>query len=86
MKLEADIRQTSEAEVSYHPCMWNDPIVEETRELRDELAARFNYDVRALGQYYKSQQTAENRVIVNRSPKREKAETKDTVLTSDRSS
>jgi hypothetical protein len=63
--------------------MWNDPIVEETRELRDELAARFNYDVRALGQYYQSQQTAENRVIIKRSPKREMAETKDTVLTLD---
>jgi hypothetical protein len=28
--------------------MWNDPIVEETRQLRDEYAALFNYDLRAL--------------------------------------
>jgi hypothetical protein len=32
--------------------MWNDPIVEATRMLRDEIAARFNYDVEALGRYY----------------------------------
>lgn len=64
--------------------MWNDPIVEETRRIRDELAARFNYDVRALGQYYQSQQTAESRVIIKRAPKGETGETKDTILTSDR--
>jgi len=28
--------------------MWNDPIVEETRKLREEYAALFNYDLRAL--------------------------------------
>lgn len=25
--------------------MWNDPIVEETRKLRDEYAGQFDYDV-----------------------------------------
>ena len=30
--------------------MWNDPIVEETRRIRDEIAARFNYDVRSTRQ------------------------------------
>lgn len=28
--------------------MWNDPIVEETRCLRDEYASKFNYDIRAI--------------------------------------
>lgn len=37
--------------------MWNDPIVEETRKSRDEIAARFNYDVGALGRYYQLQQS-----------------------------
>lgn len=52
--------------------MWNDPIVEETRKIRDEIAARFNYDVQALGRYYQEQQANENRVVVRRPAKREK--------------
>jgi hypothetical protein len=28
--------------------MWNDPIVEETRKLRDEYARQFKYDLRAI--------------------------------------
>lgn len=51
--------------------MWNDPIVEETRRLRDELAAKFNYDVQELGRYYLSQQKAEDRKIVRRAAKKE---------------
>ena len=46
--------------------MWSDPIVEETRKIRDEIAARFNYDVEALGRYYQEQQAKENRVVVKR--------------------
>ena len=49
--------------------MWNDPIVEETRKIRDEIAARFNYDVEALGRYYQEQQAKENRVVVKRPAK-----------------
>lgn len=55
--------------------MWNDPIVEETRKIRDEIAARFNYDVVALGRYYQEQQAKENRVIVKRFVKKEKLST-----------
>jgi hypothetical protein len=51
--------------------MWNDPIVEETRKIRDELAAKFNYDVQELGQYYLSQQKREDRKIVRRPAKKE---------------
>lgn len=47
--------------------MRNDPIVKETRKLRDEIAARFNYDVVALGRYYQSQQVKEHRVFAKRS-------------------
>jgi hypothetical protein len=50
--------------------MRNDPIVEETRKIRDKIAARFNNDVEALGRYYQSQQSKERRVVVKRSAKR----------------
>jgi hypothetical protein len=55
--------------------MWNDPIVEETRKIRDEIAARFNYDVEALGRYYQEQQAKEGRVAVKGSAKGEKTRT-----------
>ncbi|MBF0109904.1 MAG: hypothetical protein HQL76_12075 [Magnetococcales bacterium] len=29
--------------------MWTDPIVEEVRKNREEFAARFNFDLRAMG-------------------------------------
>jgi len=41
--------------------MWNDPIIEETRKVRDEQAAKFDYDVQKLGQYYLSRQQEEDR-------------------------
>jgi hypothetical protein len=50
--------------------MQNDPIVEETRKIRNRLAAKFKYDVKALGAYYQAQQIAENRVVITRRPKR----------------
>ena len=51
--------------------MWNDPIVEETRKIRDELAAKFDYDVQKLGQYYISKQKTEDRKVVRRAAKKE---------------
>jgi len=54
--------------------MWNDPIVEETRKIGDEIAARFNYDVEALGRYYEAQQAKENRVVVKRLSKEEEVQ------------
>lgn len=54
--------------------MWNDPIVEETRKIRDALASKFNYDVQELGQYYLSQQKAEDREVVRRLAKKETEE------------
>ena len=50
--------------------MWNDPIVEETRKIRAELAAKFNYDVQMLGQYFVSRQQQEGREIVRRPAKK----------------
>jgi hypothetical protein len=46
--------------------MRSDPIVDETRKVRDELAAKFNYDAKALGQYYRSREKSENRKVVTR--------------------
>ena len=63
--------------------MWNDPIVEETRRIRDEIAARFNYDVEALGRYYQAQQSKENRVVVRRAAKKEPRETEEATLVRD---
>jgi hypothetical protein len=51
--------------------MWNDPIVEETRRIRDEIAARFNYEVEKLGQYYITQQKAEGQRVVRRPAKKD---------------
>ena len=33
--------------------MFDDPIVAEVRKIRDRIAARYNYDVFALGAYYR---------------------------------
>ena len=50
--------------------MWHDPIVEEIRKVREALAAKFQYDVRALGKYFQAQQQAEHREVVTRTPRR----------------
>jgi len=34
--------------------MWEDPIVKETRDAREELLKRFNYDLDALCEYLQS--------------------------------
>jgi hypothetical protein len=64
--------------------MWNDPIVEETRKIRAKLAARFNYDVQALGRHYQAQQRKERRAVVTRAPKRIAPETTKAAVTSKR--
>ena len=50
--------------------MWQDPIVEEIHKIREELAAKFQYDVQALGKFFQTQQTTEHRVVVTRAPRR----------------
>lgn len=49
--------------------MWNDPIVEETRKLRDELASRFNYDLEALCRYLQERDAADPRPVADLPPR-----------------
>lgn len=50
--------------------MWNDPIVEETRKLRDEYAAQFNYDLEALFRDLKEQEQQGGREVVSFPPRK----------------
>lgn len=50
--------------------MYDDPIVAETRKLRDEYAQRFDYDLDAICRDLQEQQAQSNRTIVKRAPKR----------------
>lgn len=45
--------------------MWKDPIVEETRRMKDEYASKFNYDLQAIYQDLKEleKQLPETRLI-----------------------
>jgi len=53
--------------------MWKDPIVEETRSRREELARRFNYDIKAIGEMFRRQRKTSGQKPVTRPPKRVKA-------------
>ena len=50
--------------------MWQDPIVEEIRKVREALAAQCQYYVPALGKYFQAQQQAECRAVVTHAPRR----------------
>ena len=50
--------------------MWKDPIVEQTRSRREELARRFNYDIKAMGKALRRQQMESGQEPVTRPPKR----------------
>ena len=52
--------------------MWKDPIVEETRSRREELARRFNYDIKAIGEELRRQRRASGQQQFTRPPKRVK--------------
>ena len=52
--------------------MWKDPIVEETRSRREELARRFNYDIKAIGEELRRQRKATGQKQFIRPPKRVK--------------
>jgi hypothetical protein len=45
--------------------MWTDPIVEETRAIRAEIAARFNFDIWALGDYFKGKRAEDAVMLIN---------------------
>lgn len=50
--------------------MYSDPIVHQTRTLRDEYAARFNYDMDAICQDLMERQRVSGRKLIKRSPRR----------------
>lgn len=50
--------------------MWNDPIVEEVRKVRDEHAKKFNYDLEAIAADLRKQQKAGKRKFVTLPPKK----------------
>ena len=50
--------------------MWKDPIVEEIRKVRDEHAAKFNYDLDAIIADVREQQRKSGRKVVSLPPKR----------------
>jgi hypothetical protein len=53
--------------------MTNDPIVDEVRRVRDELAKRFNYDVDAIfADLREKQKNYQDRIVYR--PERQKAE------------
>ena len=52
--------------------MWKDPIVEEARSRREELARRFNYDIKAIGEELRRQRKASGQKSFTRPPKRVK--------------
>lgn len=50
--------------------MWNDPIVEEVRAVRNQHAKKFNYDLKAIAADLKKQQKASKRKFVTLPPKK----------------
>ncbi len=50
----------------------DDPIVAEVRRIREELAAEFNFDLRAIMQDYQRRQATSGRQYVSLPPRRPK--------------
>jgi hypothetical protein len=50
--------------------MFRDPIVEEIKRYREQYAARFNYDLRAIGEDIQRRQRDGGREVVRREPRR----------------
>jgi len=50
--------------------MWKDEIVEEVRKVRDEYAAKFNYDLDAIYKDIKEQGKMTRRKVVSLPPKK----------------
>lgn len=49
--------------------MWKDPVVEDTRKLREELGREFHDDPNALFAYLQEHQKTSGRRIVSRPPR-----------------
>jgi len=52
--------------------MPNDPIVDEVRRVREELAARFDYDVSAIAGDARERQKTSEHEVVSREPRKAK--------------
>lgn len=50
--------------------MFNDPIVDEVRKARDNIAKKFNYDLEAIFEYYQKKQKAHPERIVDLSDRK----------------
>jgi hypothetical protein len=50
--------------------MWEDPIVDEVRKVREAHAAKFNYDLWAIYRDLKEQERKSGRAFVSYSPRR----------------
>ena len=50
--------------------MHEDSVMQEVHRIKDEIAARYNYDVRAIAKAAREMQEREGRVVVRRPPKR----------------
>ena len=50
--------------------MWEDPIVEEVRKVREAHAAQFNYDLRMIYHDLKEQERKSGRAFVSYPPRR----------------
>jgi len=64
--------------------MNTDPILEELHQVREQLAARFNYDVFAIVADIQAQEQQEDRPLVSLSPQRIEAEEPATAATWER--
>jgi len=49
--------------------MWQDPIVEEIRQYRQEYAARFNFDLKAICRDLRERQSKGGRKVVSLPPR-----------------
>lgn len=57
--------------------IWNDEIVEEVRRVRDEYAAKFNYDISAICADIRQKQKAGGREIITSTKHKSKPEKAD---------
>ena len=62
------------AYTTYNACYefmtWENPIAKEVRQVRDQIAAEHNYDIKALYRYLQEREKYEHRTIVTRPPRR----------------
>ena len=49
---------------------WEDPIVKEVREIRDQIAAEHQHDLLALCKHLQTREQQESRRLVTRPPRR----------------